>query len=101
MRSCRKAMVICTADHNADIDALYSRGASYVLKMVKLSAERLADMLEEYAHGMGSGEFSKEAHHVHEHVKDVFHQMQQIDKKGERKGSELMASSSKNKKIQN
>jgi len=68
---CKEAKMICTAEHTADIDGLYTQGASYVLKMVKLSAERLADMLEQYAHGMGDGEFNKDlVHDLHSVLDD-------------------------------
>jgi len=84
--------VICTAEHTADVARLYSQGANYVLKMVKLSAERLADMLEQYAHGMGGAEFNKDhgAHHnVQKVLANVLGEEAKRDKARERRVSEV------------
>lgn len=86
---CREAKVICTAEHTPDIDRLYSQGANYVLKMVKLGAERLADMLEQYAHGMGNGEFNKDMRHDID-LNEVLRYHAQGDKTRERRVSEVL-----------
>eukprot|EP00928_Gymnodinium_smaydae_P018036 TRINITY_DN16870_c0_g3_i1.p1 TRINITY_DN16870_c0_g3~~TRINITY_DN16870_c0_g3_i1.p1 ORF type:complete len:820 (-),score=154.88 TRINITY_DN16870_c0_g3_i1:36-2126(-) len=52
-----KADVICTADSAAQAHALYEAGADYVLRMAKLCAERLQDLIIDHT-----------SHAVHHHV---------------------------------
>jgi hypothetical protein len=81
---CREAKVICTAEHTSEVDRLYSQGANYVLKMVKLSAERLGDMLEKYATGIGSKEFEK-----NNELAELLQQQYQGDEARKRRVSEI------------
>lgn len=96
LASCAEAKVVCTAEHTADVHRLYSQGANYVLKMVKLSAERLADMLEQYAHGSGTGEFNKDM--THDDLHDVLVHAAQGDKTRERRVSEVIKDAQMTKK---
>jgi hypothetical protein len=55
LECCSGARMVAAAEKKADEQMLYDGGADYVLKIVKLGAERLCDMLEQYAHGLGHG----------------------------------------------
>lgn len=81
---CKEAKMICTAEHTSDVERLYQQGAAYVLKMVKLSAERLCDMLESYAHGMGTNQFTG-----NQQLQTVLMDLADADKMRERRASEV------------
>jgi Trk K+ transport system NAD-binding subunit len=54
-----EAHVICTADNPFQANMLYGVGADYVLRMSKLCAERLHNLLSEHSlHANGSGELA-------------------------------------------
>merc|ERR1712139_254876 len=60
-KCCDDAKIVCSAERSGDVEALYNAGANYVMNVVKLTAERVADMLEQYATGLGHGAHFDEA----------------------------------------